>query len=222
MFAGSDTTAVTLRAIVYYVLKNAHVHRKLQRELDTSNLAVPVSYKAAQSLPYLGAVIEEAIRMHPAVGLPLERIVPASGLTLPDGRFLAPGTIVGMNPWVVHHDKTVFGQDPESFIPERWLQGPDEPAIDFQSRRSRMREAILTFGAGNRVCLGKYLSKLEMYKCIATLFSLYQVREAADSGGGIELTGLQMEFVDPAREWRVQNSWFVRQSGMDVIIKRRN
>lgn len=175
MVAGSDTTAIALRAIVYYVLKNPHVHRKLQHELGAANLPVPVSYTAAQSLPYLGAVIEEAMRMHPVVGLPLERIVPAQGLTLPDGRFLAPGTIVGLNAWVVHQDKIVFGQDAESFNPERWLQGPDETAMEFQTRRLRMREANLTFGAGNRVCLGKNLSTLEIYKFISTLFLIYQV-----------------------------------------------
>lgn len=175
MFAGSDTTAITLRAIVYYVLKNPHVHRKLHLELDAANLPMRISYKAAQSLPYLGAVIEEAMRTHPAVGLLLERIVPSSGLALPDGRFIAPGTIVGLNAWVVHQDKTVFGQDAESFNPERWLQGPHETLPEFQSRRSRMREASLTFGAGNRVCLGKNLSALEIYKFIATLFLNYQV-----------------------------------------------
>ena len=157
------------------MLKNPHVHRKLQQELDAANLPVPVSYKAALNLPYLGAVIEEATRMHPAVGLPLERIVPAQGLTLPDGRFIAPGTIVGLNAWVVHQDKIVFGQDAESFNPERWLQRSNESAADFQSRRSRMRAANLAFGAGNRVCLGKHLSLLEVYKFIATLFWVYQV-----------------------------------------------
>jgi len=111
-------------------------------------------------------VIEEAMRMHQAVGLPLERVVPAPGLTLPDGRFLAPGTIVGMNAWVVHRDKTVFGQHAESFNPARWLQAPDEMVTEFRSRWSRMREASLTFGAGNRVCLGKNLSTLEIYKFI--------------------------------------------------------
>ncbi|KAI9875760.1 MAG: hypothetical protein M1830_008016, partial [Pleopsidium flavum] len=126
MFAGSDTTGITLRAIIYYVLKNPRVHRNLQQELDAANLSLPVSHKAAQTLTYLGAVIEEATRMHPAVGLPLERIVPTQGLTLSDGRFIKPGTIVGMNPWVVHQDKTVFGQDAESFNPERWLQWPGE------------------------------------------------------------------------------------------------
>ncbi len=177
MFAGADTTGITLRAILYYTLKNPRVHKALQAELDSANLSLPISQKAAQSLPYLSAVIEEATRMHPAVGLPLERIVPASGLALPDGRFIAPGTIVGMNPWVVHHDKTIFGQDAESFNPDRWLQGPDESVADWQARRSRMREADLTFGAGNRVCMGKSLALLEIYKVVATLFTLYQVSE---------------------------------------------
>ena len=30
-----------------------------------------------------------------------------------------------------------------------------------------------------------------------------------------------MDFVDPTKEWHVQNSWFVRQSGMEITIKRR-
>ncbi len=175
MFAGADTTGITLRAILYYTLKNPRVHKALQSELDSANLSLPISQKAAQSLPYLGAIIEEATRVHPAVGLPLERVVPASGLSLPDGRFIAPGTIVGMNPWVVHHDKTVFGQDAESFNPDRWLQGPDESVAEWHARRSRMREADLTFGAGNRVCMGKSLALLEIYKVVATLFTLYQV-----------------------------------------------
>ena len=177
MFAGSDTTGITLRAVLYYVLKNPRVHRRLQQELDEANFPSPVSYRAAQSLPYLTAVIEEATRMHPAVGLPLERIVPASGLTLPDGRFIAPGTIVGMNAWVVHQDKNVYGPDAESFNPDRWLQGSDETAAEYQARRSRMREADLTFGAGNRVCLGKNISILEIYKFMATLFMHYQVSD---------------------------------------------
>lgn len=180
MLAGSDTTAITLRAIVYYVLKNPDVHHKLLQELDAANLRVPVPYRAVQSLLYLGAVIEEATRMHPAVGLLLERVVPAQGLTLPGGRFIAPGTIVGLNAWVVHRDKIVFGQDAESFNPERWLQGPDETTTEFESRRSRMREANLTFGGGNRVCLGKNLSTLEIYKFIATLFLIYQVSDPVE------------------------------------------
>lgn len=49
--------------------------------------------------------------MHPGVGLPLERVVPPEGLKLPDGRFIAAGTAVGMNAWVVHREKEIFDPD---------------------------------------------------------------------------------------------------------------
>lgn len=204
MMAGADTTAITLRAIFYYVLKHRNVYRRLQQELDSARLALPVSYKSASNLPYLNAVVQEACRIHPGVGLLLERIVPEEGLTLADGRVIPAGTIVGMNAWVVHGDRNVFGQDADSFRPERWLQEQNENEEDFKVRLKNMRDADLTFGAGNRVCLGKNVSLLEIYKIVATLFLTYE-----------------MDLVDPKKEWQVQNSWFVRQSGIDINLKKR-
>ena len=67
-----------------------------------------------------------------------------------------------------------------------------------------MKDADLTFGAGNRICLGKNISLLEIYKIVATLFLLFEI-----------------ELVDRNREWAVQNSWFVRQSGIEVRVQRR-
>lgn len=121
------------------------------------------------------------MRMHPGIGLPLERIVPEGGLKTPDGIFLPPGTIVGINPWVVHMDKVIFGQDAAVFIPERWLQYESESEEDFKSRLAAMNSADLTFGAGSRACLGKYVSLLEIYKTIPTLFLKYDVSFCAPS-----------------------------------------
>ncbi|CAI7650807.1 unnamed protein product [Penicillium viridicatum] len=83
--AGSDTTAISLRAILYYTLKNPQASAKLQQELITAleenRLSLPVSWKQSEEqLRYLDAVIKEALRLHPAVGLMLERVVPAKGL----------------------------------------------------------------------------------------------------------------------------------------------
>jgi hypothetical protein len=177
IFAGADTTAILLRSVVYYTLKNPKVYRRLQRELDAANLAQPISYEDASSVAYLDAVVKEASRMHPGVGLLLERVVPEGGLTLPDGTVIPPGTTVGMNPWVVHQNKTIFGQDSESFNPDRWLRNIDDGETEeaFQARLTAMKQADLTFGAGNRICLGRNVSMLETYKIISTLFLKYDV-----------------------------------------------
>lgn len=173
--AGADTTSATLCAVVYYVLKNPAVYQKLQAELDSSGLSIPASYDDSIKLPYLSAVIRETMRMHPGVGLQLERVVPQTGLTTPDGTVLQPGTIVGMNAWVVHMDKATFGQDSASFVPERWLQSSFESDEEFNTRITAMKNANLTFGAGNRSCIGKNVSLLEIYKIIPLLFMKYDV-----------------------------------------------
>ncbi|RAK98280.1 cytochrome P450 [Aspergillus ibericus CBS 121593] len=204
--AGSDTTAISLRAVLYYTLKNREVWGKLREELRSAlqagTITVPVSWKQSQELPYLDAVIKEALRLHPAVGLLLERVVPAEGLQLPNGPFLPAGTIVGVNPWIIHRH-AVFGQEVDRFIPERWLRGNGESETEFQARRQNMLGATLTFGAGPRTCIGKNISLLEMYKLIPSLLLAYEV-----------------ELTEPEAEWEVVNAWFVRQKKMNVKVTR--
>jgi len=64
-------------------------------------------------------VIKEALRCHPAVALPLERIVPEGGMQI-NQYHIPEGTIIGINAWVMHYDATVFGDDAHLFRPERW------------------------------------------------------------------------------------------------------
>ncbi|KAI9677969.1 MAG: hypothetical protein M1822_008077 [Bathelium mastoideum] len=175
VLAGSDTTAIAMRAALYYTLKNPQVHRSLCQELEEAKLSLPISWKACNSLPYLDAVMREAMRIHPGVGLMLERYVPEGGLVLPDGRLVPENIKVGMNPWVVNRNEDVFGPDADQFKPERWLRQENESEEDFEARKGKMKSADLTFGAGSRVCLGRYLSQLESYKAIATLFTKYNV-----------------------------------------------
>ncbi|KAL5346665.1 hypothetical protein ACLOAV_008372 [Pseudogymnoascus australis] len=175
IIGAAHSTAISLKAVTYYVHKNPRVLRKLQYELDEAKLELPVSYTAAQQLPYLNAVIKESLRMHPGIGLVMERVVPEGGLHLNNGYAIPKGTIVGMNPWVVHRDKDVFGPDAESFNPERWLQPDTEISSMFQERMSRMNSATLTFGAGKRVCIGQDFSMMEISKVTATILLKYKV-----------------------------------------------
>jgi cytochrome P450 len=56
---------------------------QLRAEIDEQDLAGtlsnPIMCREAQNLPYLQAVIKEALRLHPATGLPLGRAVPEGG-----------------------------------------------------------------------------------------------------------------------------------------------
>lgn len=177
VLAGSDSTAFTMCAAIYYVLKNPNVHTKLCAELRDANLTLPARWKDIQGLKYLEAVMHETLRIHPGVGLILERVVPKGGLSLPDGRFVPEGVVVGMNPWVINKDEGVFGANTDDFIPERWLQNSDESDEVYQARFSKMKSTEFTFGAGSRACLGRYLSQLESFKLIATLFSTFDVSQ---------------------------------------------
>ncbi|GAB7350709.1 hypothetical protein MBLNU459_g1265t2 [Dothideomycetes sp. NU459] len=172
IFAGSDTTAISTRAIIYYLLKNPQYKQRLVGEIDEcrrqGKLSDPVRLDEAEKMPYLQAVMYEALRCHPAVGMSLPRVVPQGGVTI-DGRYLPANTVVGANPWVIHRNKEIYGDDVEQFRPDRWLK---EDSGD-------MRRFFFTFGSGARTCLGRNLSWMEMSKLIPSLFMHYNI-ELAD------------------------------------------
>jgi cytochrome P450 len=102
MVAGSDTTSISLSAIIYHVLHNPEVLKKLREEIDQQcpqdKASANITFAKSQEMPYLQAVIKEALRMHPATGLPLERVVPEGGVTI-NGVFFPQG--VSLFPFVM-------------------------------------------------------------------------------------------------------------------------
>jgi Cytochrome P450 len=115
-FAGSETTAISLAAVFYYLLRNPRCYEELMAELEEaveggqieSRPNGTVSWAESQKLPYLNACIQESFRLHPAAGLPLERIVPAQGMEI-DGNHIPGGTIVGASA-VSHPQWTCIGR----------------------------------------------------------------------------------------------------------------
>ncbi|KAI8654409.1 hypothetical protein NCS56_01398200 [Fusarium sp. Ph1] len=204
MFAGSDTTGITMRAVFYYLLRDPSKMDKLLDELARESKAGRFSredglaqWEEVRDLPYLSAVINEALRCHPAVGLTMERIVPPSGVTIA-GHFLPGGTIAGCSAWVIHQNAEVFGSDAADFRPERWIDATPE-------QRRRMSNCLFSFGAGARTCIGKNISLLELYKLVPTI-----------------LRRFELELVSPETPWKLHNAWFVRQAGFNVRLKERD
>lgn len=125
-FAGSDSTASTMQSFSWHVLRNPAIYAKLKKELDDATAAGKLSdmpqWNEAQALPYFQACLKEAMRIRPAVGLNISRLVPPEGAEI-GGQKFPGGTRVAVNGWVLHRNKEIFGTDCETFRPERWLEG---------------------------------------------------------------------------------------------------
>ncbi|KAI1164733.1 cytochrome P450 [Nemania serpens] len=162
MAAGSDTTGITLSAIIYYLYRHPNCLEELRREIAEFQaqglLSNSFGFKETQQMPYLQAVIRETLRIHPATGLPMERVVPEGGATI-SGYFFPAGTIVGINAWVAHRNTQVFGEDADEFRPDRWL-------ISDHDKLAAMNHQWIPFGMGSRTCIGRHISTLEISKLI--------------------------------------------------------
>ncbi|ORY68203.1 cytochrome P450 [Pseudomassariella vexata] len=143
------------------------------------------SYSSARAIPYLEAVARETMRMHPAISMAMERIVPKEGLVLPDGSVVPTGTLVGMNPYILGRNKEVYGTDADEFIPDRWLQQDGETDEKYQLRMRLWNAADLTFGSGLRICLGRNISQMEIYKVVATVIMRFEMEWFHRVDGGL-------------------------------------
>lgn len=155
MIAGADTTATTLRSAFYYSFRDKRIWKRLQEEALTDGLhkKMSVAYSDAHAIPYVEAVVREALRILPGVSMPLERYVPQGGYHLSDGSLLPEGSIFGVNPYLLARNKDIYGEDVEDFRPERWLRNEEvgETEEEFERRLAAMNSADLTFGGGRRM-----------------------------------------------------------------------
>ena len=230
--AGGDTTAITLSALFYHLLKFPRCLDKLLEELDGKTPAerLPsddpsfkriIGWREAQQLPYLEACVKETFRIHPSLSLFLERKVPASGATVA-GHQVPGGIIVGCNAWALHRNKAVWGDDVEAYRPERWLECDAEVA----ALRNR---TLFQFGAGSHTCLGKNISLLEMYKLVPSFLRTFEVRPeyipflVIHARGPANTSALrQITLNEPEKDWTVLNIGFIEVADFTVRIRRRS
>ncbi|KAK0127496.1 hypothetical protein ONS96_007031 [Cadophora gregata f. sp. sojae] len=195
--AGSDTTGISMTAVIYFLMKNPHCLQKLRDEIQTAihegNLSNPVTFQEGQRLQYLQAIIKEALRLHAAVGQIMSRVVPKGGAQLA-GRHFPEGTVVGINAWVIHSDENIWGKDVHEFRPERWLVDKEQLAF--------LDQHFLAFGAGARTCIGKNISLLEMTKLLPQLVQRFDLVPAGNS------------------EWTTSSGWFVKPAIQVKVIER--
>ncbi|KAM0426346.1 hypothetical protein ACHAPT_008387 [Fusarium lateritium] len=140
--AGIETTGDTLCWLMWELSQPKHWDKvaRLHDELVNSD-----PNKGLETLPYLGAVVQEALRLWAPGTLPLPRYVPKGGRHI-DGYFLPETTIVGCTAYSMHRLDTSIFPDADEFIPERWLHSAGN------TDRQRL---FFAFGLGARTCIGK-------------------------------------------------------------------
>jgi cytochrome P450 len=164
IIAGHDTTAISLRNALFFLLKNPKCKEKLRKELDEvlDEDKIVLSYRKIKHLPCLRACIDESLRMLPPVIFGLPRRTPLEGAPILDG-FGAVDTSVSMSAYVVHHQESIF-QDHDSYKPERWLGQEGKSLQPF----------FVPFSTGARGCIGRSINYLEQTILIASLVHRYE------------------------------------------------
>jgi len=177
LLAGEDTTANTLAWMIHLLKRHPQALARAQdevrralgdgRQLDIDRIA---------GLDYVEACIHETMRLKPVA--PFNVMQALSDTVVGDVQVPA-GTLV----WcVLRHDSLQerFFSAANAFEPQRWLADGNPGAAAASAKRVSM-----PFGAGPRVCPGRYLALLEMKMVMAIVLGGFDI-EAVDTPDGAE------------------------------------
>ena len=161
LFAGHETTALSLTWAIYHLHRNTESLTRLRSELDSLGDDSTMSLASA---PYLKATVQETLRIHPILTETLRKLKAPMQLgeyMLPTGMAVAPATVLA------HHNAATYAE-PEVFRPERFID------------RSYSAFEYMPFGGGHRRCIGAAFASYEMAIVLGTILKRFQL-ELIDS-----------------------------------------
>jgi cytochrome P450 len=167
LLAGEDTTANTIAWMIHLLWLNPECLARATQEVRAAvGDGLAPTLEQVAGLDYVEACAHETMRLKP-VGpqLPLQAL---RDTTVGDVRIRA-GTVVTT---LLRYDSVneAVIQRAHEFDPDRWLSagGPSEQA-------KSAKRVSMPFGAGPRICPGRYLALLEMKMAMAMLLARFDV-----------------------------------------------
>ena len=177
LLAGEDTTANTLAWTIWLLSRNPAALERARGEVRAvlGAAELPERYEQLAALPFVEACANETMRLKPVAPIIIAQAVRDSvvaGIEVPRGQLvmclMRPGAL----------DERHF-PGAASFDPARWLADP----AGLRAAASAKRVAM-PFGAGPRLCPGRYLAVMEMKMVIAMLLAGFEIEAVAAPGGG--------------------------------------
>jgi unspecific monooxygenase len=161
LLAGHETTANAMAWELYWTHRNFEVREKLLQELNS--LGGSPDPMSIVKLPYLSAVCNETLRIHPTgiLSMPRELQEPVELL----GHKLELGTLLVASIYLLHQREDLYPQ-PKQFRPERFLERQFSPY------------EFMPFGGGVRRCIAHAFAPFEMKLVLATILRRYQLKLA--------------------------------------------
>ncbi|XP_056244560.1 sterol 26-hydroxylase, mitochondrial isoform X2 [Seriola aureovittata] len=165
LLAGVDTTSNTLTWTLHLLSSNPQSQDRLYKEGSTFIPAdrIPTAAEITR-MPYLRAVVKEALRMYPVVPMNA-RIITEKNIVIGGYQF-PKKTSFAFCHYAISHDEDTF-PEPFTFKPERWLRDGRERPNPFGS---------IPFGFGVRGCVGRRIAELEMYMVVFQLIRLFEIK----------------------------------------------
>ncbi|KAJ3478916.1 hypothetical protein NLI96_g9421 [Meripilus lineatus] len=186
VIAGSDTTASAMCNIFFLLLKHPNVFKRLQDEVDKfyPHGEDALSTKHHHQMPFLDAVINEALRFWPIIMSGSQRAPTRGSGGAALGPFFIPeGNQARIHFFSVLRDPRNFSPFPNSFWPDRWLivdglqdlsTSPDTQG--YTGEFIHNQAAFIPFSHGPYNCVGKNLALLEMKMVICHLLQNFDIR----------------------------------------------
>lgn len=177
-FAGNDAPSTALCYCYYLLFRHSNSLSRLRAEHDeifgndlskVSALILEKPYLLNQ-IPYTTAVIKESLRLFPP-GSSLRQGTKNMDVVDEEGNIYPTE---GCQILVLHsalHRSPRYWKDPDSFIPERWLVGPEDPLCP-------AKDTWRPFEQGPRNCIAQPLAMLELRITLVMTAREFNVHEA--------------------------------------------
>jgi cytochrome P450 len=197
LLAGEDTTANTLAWMIYLLSRHPEAMQRARNEVRAviGAQALPTQYEQLSALAFVEACAHETMRLKPVAPILIiqaARDSVVAGIRIPAGQLL----MLLMRPAAT--DERHF-PDAQAFDPARWLA---DAALGRAA--SSAKRVAMPFGAGPRLCPGRYLAMQEIKMVIAMLLGGFEIERISTPDGGEPREHLSFTMVPTGLRMRLQ------------------